>query len=61
MNLWPHRNQLQVTVTNEWTNRLVGDREAPAGKKVLPFYTNPFGGQYVLSNSGLMGPVTLIM
>lgn len=54
------KNQLQVKVTNEWTNRLIGDRQAPAGKKVLPVYTNPFGGQYELSNSGLMGPVKLV-
>jgi hypothetical protein len=54
------KNQLEIKVTNEWTNRLVGDRDAPVGKKVLPVYTNPFGGQYVPGNSGLMGPVKLI-
>jgi hypothetical protein len=54
------KNQLQIKVTNEWTNRLIGDKEAPADKKVLPVYTNPFGGQYQLTDSGLMGPVKLL-
>ncbi len=53
-------NQLQVKITNEWTNRLAGDKEASADKKVLPYYINPFGGQYQLSESGLMGPVKLL-
>lgn len=55
------KNQLEIKVTNEWTNRLVGDRDAPAEKKVLPFYTNPFGGRYQLTDSGLMGPVRLLV
>ena len=54
------KNQLEIKVTNEWTNRLVGDKAAPAEKKVLSFYVNPFGGQYQLSDSGLMGPVKLL-
>jgi hypothetical protein len=54
------KNQLEIKVTNEWTNRLIGDKEAPADKKVLPFYINPFGGQYQLTASGLMGPVKLL-
>ena len=54
------KNQLEIRVTNEWTNRLMGDRLAPADKKVLSSYTNPFGGQYKLSESGLMGPVKLL-
>jgi hypothetical protein len=54
------KNLLQIKVTNEWTNRLIGDKEAPAEKKVLPFYINPFGGPYQLTDSGLMGPVKLL-
>jgi hypothetical protein len=54
------KNVLEIKVTNEWTNRLLGDKEAPAEKKVLPFYINPFGGQYQLTDSGLMGPVKLL-
>jgi len=54
-------NELEIKVTNEWTNRLIGDQLAPAGKKVLDSYTAPFGGQYQLSESGLMGPVSLLV
>jgi len=53
-------NKLEVKVTNEWTNRLVGDREHP-DHKVLSSYPMPFGRrQYELSPSGLIGPVKLI-
>jgi hypothetical protein len=42
------KNELLIKVTNEWTNRLVGDREHPE-EKVLDAYTNPFGRhQYTL-------------
>jgi len=54
------KNLLEIKVTNEWTNRLVGDKEAPPEKKVLAFYINPFGGPYQLTDSGLMGPVKLL-
>jgi hypothetical protein len=54
------QNQLQIKITNEWTNRLIGDKAAPADKKVLSVYTNPFGGQYQLTSSGLIGPVKLL-
>lgn len=29
-------NELEIKVTNEWTNRIVGDRLAPPEKRVLP-------------------------
>jgi hypothetical protein len=54
------KNILEIKVTNEWTNRLMGDRLAPADKKVLSSYTNPFGGQYKLTPSGLIGPVKIV-
>jgi len=54
------KNHLEIKVTNEWTNRLAGDKDAPAGKKVLPIYINPFGGQYQATDSGIMGPVKLL-
>ncbi len=31
----PGENRLEIAVTNQWTNRLLGDRAAPAEKKVL--------------------------
>ena len=60
--LKPGANQLEIKVTNEWTNRLIGDRLAPAGKKVLA--SGPpaggFGAPATLSESGLLGPVTFV-
>ncbi|MBN1805255.1 MAG: hypothetical protein JW837_08400 [Sedimentisphaerales bacterium] len=56
-------NQLEIKVTNEWTNRLTGDRSAPADKKVLtaghPMMLG-FGRPPPLVESGLIGPVTLV-
>jgi (4-O-methyl)-D-glucuronate---lignin esterase len=52
-------NTFEIKVTNEWTNRLIGDKLNP-DKKVLDSYIRPFGGSYELSESGLMGPVTLL-
>ncbi len=62
--LKPGANQLEIKVTNQWTNRIAGDRAAPADKKVLSggggFGGFGFGrrGQ-ILPESGLLGPVTL--
>jgi hypothetical protein len=54
-------NKLQVLVTNQWTNRLAGDREHP-DQKVLDSYPQPFGRrQYDLTPSGLIGPVKLLL
>jgi len=57
----PGTNKLEIKVTNEWTNRLIGDQRAPADKKILDSYTAPFGGQYQLTESGLIGPVNLLI
>jgi hypothetical protein len=53
------KNKIIIKVTNQWTNRLIGDKLAGPDKKVLSAYTNPFGGQYEMSDSGLMGPVRI--
>jgi hypothetical protein len=65
--LEPGENHLQIKVTNQWTNRLIGDRLAPLDKKVLgtpafgPF--GPMGGAGARNlappPSGLLGPVTV--
>jgi len=57
--LKPGPNQLVIKVTNEWTNRLIGDRLAPA-KRVLSEGPPPFGPPPTLAQSGLLGPVTLL-
>jgi hypothetical protein len=52
-------NKLEIKVTNEWTNRLLGDRIAPAGKKVLNSNLIIMARQP--NESGLIGPVRIIM
>jgi hypothetical protein len=62
--LQPGTNRLDIKVTNEWTNRIAGDRAAPADQKVLtglpPGRGGGFGGPAPLPESGLLGPVTLL-
>jgi hypothetical protein len=68
--LKPGPNRLEIKVTNEWTNRLIGDRLGPTDKRVLAS-SGPApggrggGGGFGLANqtpieSGLIGPVTVI-
>ena len=54
------KNLLEIKVTNEWTNRLIGDQAAGEGKRILASYTAPFGGRYQLTPSGLLGPVRIL-
>lgn len=60
--LKPRENKIQIKVTNQWMNRLIGDRSAPAGKKVLHAegFMGFFGRMPPLSESGLIGPVQLV-
>ncbi len=51
--LKPGSNKLEIKVTNEWTNRLIGDNANP-DKKVLGAYIRPFGGPYVMPVSGVI-------
>jgi hypothetical protein len=60
--LKPGSNQLEIKVTNEWTNRQIGDRLGPPDQRVLT--SDPvvaFGRRpAVLGESGLLGPVAVI-
>jgi hypothetical protein len=62
--LRPGGNQIEIKVTNEWTNRLIGDRSAPADKKILSAPPPPPGAPGAtpppLVTSGLLGPVTIV-
>jgi hypothetical protein len=59
--LRPGENRIEIRVTDEWSNRLLGDRSAPAGKKVLAAGAPaPFGAPRPLEESGLLGPVTIV-
>ena len=62
--LKPGANRLEIKITNQWTNRLIGDRLVPADKKVLRSPGGMMGipgrGPQVPPESGLIGPVTLV-
>jgi hypothetical protein len=61
--LRPGANRLQIEVTNQWTNRLIGDRSAPPERKVLGAGApapGAFGAAPTLPESGLLGPVTFL-
>ncbi|MDR0352930.1 MAG: hypothetical protein LBI02_06175 [Opitutaceae bacterium] len=55
-------NHLEIKVTNQWTNRLIGDMALPDGEKILssPVRPGPRGvAAPALPESGLLGPATL--
>jgi hypothetical protein len=58
----PGANKLEIAVTNEWTNRLIGDRALPPEKRILSQPPAPVfpGASSVLPDSGLIGAVKLI-
>ena len=52
------QNQLEITVVNSWQNRLIGDRGKPQEKRFTK--TNiKIRDDWVLRESGLLGPVTI--
>jgi len=56
-------NRLDIEVTNQWTNRIIGDRLSAADKKVLadePGWMAGFGPPPALEDSGLIGPATVL-
>lgn len=52
------RNTLEITVTNCWTNRLIGD-ERPGAKRICYTSMQFFDADSPLLPAGLIGPVTL--
>ena len=63
--LKPGANQLEIKVTNQWSNRQMGDRLGPAEKRVLPpvggfMMGGGRGGPQTPAESGLIGPVTVV-
>jgi hypothetical protein len=60
--LKPGVNRLEIGVTNEFTNRILGDKLLPEDKRVLGTAANArmmFGGPKDPLPSGLLGKVTL--
>lgn len=58
--LKPGKNAVEITVTNAWVNRIVGDRQANVTKTYT--FTSPkfYKADSKLVESGLLGPVKLI-
>jgi hypothetical protein len=54
-------NQIEIRVTNEWTNRIIGDRAMPGRTVLSQGGPPPFGARPQMpSLSGLLGPVRFI-
>jgi hypothetical protein len=56
-------NLLEISVTNQWTNRRIGDRKLDEDSRILasePAWMTRFGPPEILAEAGLIGPVTLI-
>jgi hypothetical protein len=59
--LKPGNNKLEIRVTNQWTNRIIGDRLSPDNKVLADVPARPgFGPPPTLVPSGLLGPVTIV-
>ena len=60
LTLKPGLNKLEISVTNLWPNRLIGD-EQPGVKQRITYTTWPFykAGDPLLA-SGLLGPVKIL-
>jgi hypothetical protein len=58
--LHPGSNKLEIAATNEWTNRIIGDRSLPASQRILPGVPPArFGPPPALPESGINGNATL--
>jgi hypothetical protein len=54
-------NEIEIRVTNEWTNRIIGDRAMPGQRVLSQGGPPPFGARpQTPSPSGLLGPVRFI-
>jgi len=56
----PGANTLWIRITNTWGNRLIGDRELPAEKRLTWTTANPISESAKLLPAGLLGPVRLL-
>ncbi len=54
-------NTLEITVYNNWRNRLIADESLPEAERKTWTNYQPFSAGDDLQSSGLLGPVTLYM
>ena len=52
-------NTLEVTVYNNWRNRLIADEALPQDQRGTWTNVQPFSADEELQSSGLLGPVTV--
>ncbi len=53
------KNTLEISVTNNWMNRIIGDMNLPESERDTWLTFNPYNKNSPLQSSGLMGPVKL--
>ena len=52
-------NKLEITVVNNWQNRLIGDQSLPEDLRPTWTTINPWKADSPLQSSGLLGPVEI--
>lgn len=52
-------NKLEITVVNNWQNRLIGDQRFPEDQRLTWTTINPWKADSSLQSSGLLGPVEI--
>jgi hypothetical protein len=57
--LHPGSNQLTISVTNLWVNRMIGDQQPWSPKKYAFADFTPYKADSPLLPSGLLGPIRL--